>query len=85
MARNFARSSSGSSRVLGEGEHPGVEVEPRQLAVEEPLGRSRSNGGWASRESLRPSVPATGRCYSDGSEIAAVRDLRPNGGSKATG
>ena len=39
MARNFARSSSGSSAVLGEGEHPGVEVEPRELAVEEPLGR----------------------------------------------
>ena len=34
IARNFARSSSGSVGVLGEREHPRVEVEPRELAVE---------------------------------------------------
>ena len=39
MARNLARSSSGQVRVLGQGEHAVVEVEPRELAVEEPIGR----------------------------------------------
>ena len=34
IARNFARSSSGSAGVLREREHARVEVEPRQLAVE---------------------------------------------------
>ena len=34
IARNFARSSSGSDGVLGEREHASVEVEPGQLAVE---------------------------------------------------
>ena len=38
IARNRARSSSGSVRVLGELEHPVVEVQPGQLAVEEPVG-----------------------------------------------
>ena len=38
IARNRTRSSSGSARVLGELEHPGVEAQPGQLAVEEPVG-----------------------------------------------
>ena len=36
MARKRTRSSRGSLRVLGHGEHPLVEVEPGQLPVEEP-------------------------------------------------
>ena len=38
MARNLARSSSGTLCVLGQLEHPLVEREPGQLAVEEPVG-----------------------------------------------
>ena len=38
MARNRARSSSGSVGVLGQLEHPLVEVQPGQLAVEEAVG-----------------------------------------------
>ena len=43
IARNLSRSSSGNRRVLGQGQHPGVEVEPRQLAVEQlrPVGLDR--------------------------------------------
>ena len=37
IARNRARSSSGSARVLGQLEHALVEVQPRELAVEEPV------------------------------------------------
>ena len=44
MARNLARSSSGTRRVLGQREHAGVEVEPRQLAVQEALGRVGRSG-----------------------------------------
>ena len=39
MARNLARSSSGTRSVLGQGEDAGVEVEPRELPVQEALGR----------------------------------------------
>ena len=38
IARNFSRSSSGTSGVLGELEHALVELQPRQLAVEVQLG-----------------------------------------------
>ena len=34
IARNFSRSSSGTVRVLGELQHPVVELHPRELAVE---------------------------------------------------
>ena len=34
MARNFARSSSGARRLLGELEHAGVEIQPAQMAVD---------------------------------------------------
>ena len=44
IARNRTRSSSGSVRVLGELEHPGVEVQPGQLAVEEPVGLEVGGG-----------------------------------------
>ena len=37
MARNLARSSSGTAVVRGQGQHPRVEVEPGQLAVDEAL------------------------------------------------
>ena len=39
MARNLARSSSAPRGVAGEREHAPVEVEPADLAVEEPVGR----------------------------------------------
>ncbi len=38
MARNLARSSSGRDASSASGEHAGVEVEPRQLAVDETVG-----------------------------------------------
>ena len=81
MARNLARSSSGQLAVLGQGEHPGVEVEPRQLAVEEPLGRiARAADARAARL----------RCSSPGHRPMLLRRLRsrPDTGPnapKATG
>ena len=41
MARKLARSSSGMLGSSAEFEHPLVEREPAQLAVEEPVGRQR--------------------------------------------
>ena len=37
IARNLARSSSGSDLVLGQRQHARVEVDPRQLPVQEPV------------------------------------------------
>ena len=72
MARNFARSSSGTVGVLGEGEHPGVEVEPRELAVEERARTRTGPGGCTSRASAptatvraRPPANATARSSGD--------------------
>ena len=49
--------------VLGQGQHPGVEFEPRQLAVEEPLGRVAQRRMRVCAN-VRFSGPATGQCYS---------------------
>ena len=63
IARNRTRSSSGSGRVLGELEHPRVEVQPGQLAVEEPVGgrgRGPSRRTAARRRTARR-APRAGR------------------------
>ncbi len=38
MARKFARSSTGKRRILGQLEHPLVERQPAELAIEVPFG-----------------------------------------------
>ena len=70
MARNFARSSTGSVGVLGDGEHPGDVVEERQLAVEEALGAAAASSNPTRRVGVADrrlpnatSTPATGRFY----------------------
>ena len=80
IARNRARSSSGSVSVLGELEHPLVEAQPGQLAVEEPVvelldRRERrvvgSYGGSTSKVSS--GTPSAGRAAAS----AISRDMRP--------
>jgi hypothetical protein len=61
MARNLARSSSGA-RVLGQGEHPLVELQPGQLAVE--VADLSSGGGVVARGCRRV-------CWSSGGAVGA--------------
>ena len=80
MAQNFTRSSSGTRRLVGQGQHPGVEVEPGELAVQVPLvdvrdDRHRRGGHGADRSG----GSAPGRAAGSGDARTQLA-RRPRGG-----
>ncbi len=75
MARNLARSSSGIERVVGQGQDPLVEVEPRQLAVEEAVGVLAQRPAAGARPRALEGATAT----TWGPILPVAADPRPTG------
>ena len=81
MARNLARSSSGTCGSLGQGQHPRVEVEPGQLAVQQAV----SGSTCAARYRGRSDAPrAPDRVSDDGGRRRRRRRGQPRAGGAPT-